>query len=192
MSLNVLLLLLFLAISSLYLPLNRRPSRYYWESRFDAYVPLVPAFVLPYAFFFPFIAIAIAALWNTPYITPFLAALSIAKAGAMLFWYVVPNGVARPNIDPVTWLHKALIFFYRHDKDTNAFPSSHVFISLLCAYFLALAHPAHAFASWFAGTLITLSTVFTKQHYVVDILGGIGMGFVSIVLVALAGLFSIG
>ncbi len=192
MILNVVLLCLFLAVSALYLPLNRRQSRYYWKTRFDAHIPLIPIFVLPYAFFFPFIAIVVVALWNTQYETAFLAALIIAKAAAMLFWYLVPNGVARPQIDPETWLHKILLLLYRHDKDTNAFPSSHVFISFLCAYFLALAHPAYAVYSWVTGSLIALSTVFTKQHYVIDILGGVGMGIASVALVWWAGLPAFG
>ncbi len=187
MGLNLFLVLVFLGVSSLYFPLNRRQSRYYWVSRYDSHIPLIPLFVLPYISFFPFVVLAVLALWNTPYETAFLSALIIAKSLAMLFWYFYPNGAVRPQIAAESWLHKLLLLFYRHDKDTNAFPSSHVFLSLLSSYFLALAHPAYAVVSWVTGSLITLSTVFTKQHYVVDVAGGVVMVVLAVTLISLAG-----
>ncbi len=172
---NSILLVIFLLVSTLYLPLNRRPSRYCWKSRLDAHIPLIPVFVFPYILFFPFIAAAIFLLWGTPYEASLLIALIAANALAILFWYLFPNGVLRPEILPHTWLHKTLGMIYRHDGDTNGFPSSHVFVSLICGYFLAVAYPAYVVLTWGSAGFITLSTLFTKQHYVIDLVGGIIM-----------------
>ena len=184
MGLNIILLLLFLGVSALYLPLNRRKSRYYWASRYDRHIPLIPVFVLPYVSFFPYIAFTVIALWNTQYETSLLITLIVAKSTAMVFWYIFPNGVARPQITADTWLHRLLGKIYRHDKDTNGFPSSHVFISLICAYFLATAYPAYAPLVWIIASLIVFSTVFTKQHYVVDVFGGGVMAALAVFVLA--------
>ena len=172
MGTKVLLFITFLLISYLYIPLNKRVSRYYWKSRHDDHIPLIPIFVLPYIFFFPFIGVTILFLWNSLYIDQLLATLILAKVAAMIFWYFVPNGVSRPVISLATWVYKLLAYIYRHDNDTNAFPSEHVYISAICAYFLSIAYPHFSIWSWGAATIIILSTVFTKQHYVIDVVGG--------------------
>ena len=92
---------------------------------------------------------------------------------AMSFWYLYPNGVSRPTLSGDSWFHGILRAIYRYDDDTNGFPSSHVFDSLLCTYFLALGYHSYAWGIWMTGITIALSTVFTKQHYVIDVYGGI-------------------
>lgn len=183
MSTNIVLLIVFLLVSALYVPLNRRKSRYYWASRYDRHIPLIPIFVLPYISFFPYIAFTVGALWNTLYETPLLIALIVAKSIALTFWYVFPNGVMRPEITGNTWFHRFLFMIYRHDRDGNGFPSSHVFVSLICAYFLAIAYPVYTPVIWIIAILIVFSTVFTKQHYVVDVFGGGAMAALSLALV---------
>jgi len=187
---KIILLITFLLVSYLYVPLNKRQSRYYWKSRHDDHIPLIPVFVLPYIAFFPFIGVTILFLWQSVYIDQLLATLILAKVIAMSFWYFVPNGVSRPVIPLATWAHKLLTFIYRHDEDTNAFPSEHVYISAICAYFLSLGFPALGLWIWGIALLIVTSTVFTKQHYVVDIAGGIFVALPIIILTRMSGLFS--
>lgn len=168
-----LLLLLFLLAKSLYVPLNHRTSRHYWKMPVDDRIPLLPWFVIPYVGFIPYIALSIALAWNTAYIVPFLESLSIACLTASVFWYFFPNGVKRPIVDGKDLLHRLLVYIYKNDHDTNGFPSAHVFITLICAYYLSVAHFTYSIQSWIFAVLIVLSTIFTKQHYVVDIIGGI-------------------
>jgi membrane-associated phospholipid phosphatase len=170
---NVILLIMLLAVKSMYLPLNRRKSKYYFESAFDKYIPLVPWFVIPYIAYFPFIILAITRLWNTPHITAMLTSMIIAYVVAIVVWYIWPNGVARPSIEASTLMHRLLAFVYKSDGDTNGFPSAHVFVSLMCGYYLALTFPQYAAAAWLSAGIITLSTLFTKQHYIFDIPGGV-------------------
>ena len=177
-----LLLLLFLAAKSLYVPLNRRSSRHYWKMPIDDRIPLIPWFVIPYVGFIPYIALSIALVWNTAYIVSFLESLSIAYVMASVFWYFFPNGVKRPDIVENKLHHRLLVYIYKTDHDTNGFPSAHVFITLICAYFLHAAHIPFEVLSWFIAGSIILSTLFTKQHYVVDILGGIVVFVVSVAI----------
>jgi membrane-associated phospholipid phosphatase len=170
---NVALLIMLLAVKTMYLPLNRRKSKYYFESSYDKYIPLVPWFVIPYIAYFPFIVIAITRIWNTPNITAMLISMIVAYLVAITIWYIWPNGVARPSIENSSLMHRVLAFVYRSDGDTNGFPSAHVFVSLMCGYYLALTFPQYAWVAWSSAGAISLSTLFTKQHYIFDIPGGI-------------------
>lgn len=170
--LRVQLLALFLIVKSLYVPLNRRASRFYWKLPLDDRIPLLPWFVVPYIGFFVFIGFSIFLVWNTQFIQPLLASLLFAYVVAFAVWYLFPNGVKRPEISGTGLFHRILRFIYKTDHDTNAFPSGHVFVTLICAYYVSLGRPEMALAAWTIAVSIVLSTLFTKQHYVVDIVGG--------------------
>lgn len=168
-----LILILLYAFKSIYWLFNARPSKYYWELPIDKKIPLVPIFIIPYLFYFAFTAIAIIALWNTPLLYPYFLALFIAYCMTFVFWYFFPNGVKRPVIVKTGFFDRAVKHLYTKDNDTNGFPSAHVFVALLTSHYLVLAFPAYAGMSIFIGILISISTVFTKQHYIVDVPGGV-------------------
>ena len=73
-----------------------------------------------------------------------------------------------------------LRFIYGADKPTNVFPSIHVYNSL--AVHIALAKckalknkPAVRYASLVLCILICMSTIFLKQHSVLDVIGGFAL-----------------
>ena len=67
-------------------------------------------------------------------------------------------------------------FFYQMDGAAlNCFPSLHVTFAFLFFY---LAYTFHRKLTWHLliyATLVSLSTLTFKQHYVLDILGGVGL-----------------
>jgi membrane-associated phospholipid phosphatase len=76
-----------------------------------------------------------------------------------------------------------LRFLYDADPPYNCFPSLHVahsFVSALTCYRLdrRLGYGALLFAS-----LVAISTLFTKQHYIADVVGGIVLALVAYVLI---------
>src|SRR3989344_6529709 len=167
------ILILFLVIKSLYLPLNRRKSRYYWKLPIDDKIPLIPWFIVPYIGYYIYIIVTIFLLWNTKHINLLLYSFIYSYNIACIFWYLFPNGVKRPLILGKTFFHKATAFIYKLDGDANGFPSAHIFITLLCAYYLLMIFNSHISLIGLSGLLIILSTLFTKQHYIIDIIGGI-------------------
>ena len=131
---KLILLLLLLPIKSLYIPLNKRRSKYYWKLPLDDKIPLIPIFIVPYLLHHPGIIFTGIVLWNTPYISPFLLSLIISYSIAIIFWYFVPNGVHRPPAIHASYFTSWINKLYTHDGDTNGFPSAHIFVALLCGH----------------------------------------------------------
>ncbi len=148
----------------------------------DDCIPFVEGFIVPYLMWFPFMAAAIvyvffkdkkeffAMCWN----------LIIGMSLFIVVSLVFPNGLdLRPDEFPrdniLTDLCRHL---YSVDTSTNVIPSIHVFNSLACgiSFGRALARRGHkktAIASYAMAALICISTVFVKQHSVVDVAAGL-------------------
>lgn len=179
---EIILLLLSLLSFFGYMVTNRMPYTRNLETWIDKKIGYYSIFVIPYLGLFPFIIIAYYYLASSEYNLNFLVAIIIANVSAAIFWYFYPTGVRRYEVKEKHIFAKTLNFIYQHDGDVNGFPSGHVFVSLICSYFLYLSR-AEWWSMWVVvSILITLSIVFTKQHYVVDILGGVMFAIASIIL----------
>ena len=168
-----LLLLIAVIISWSFFFLLRRDPKHYWSTPLDKHIPVIPAFVVPYLALFPFVIIASLLLLRTPFSTEFFVSVFAANVMAALFWYFIPTGMHRPIIINDKTFYRWISWVYRHDGPANVFPSSHVFSSVICGYYLALAFPVAAVAIWVTTGLIAISTIFVKQHYILDIAGGL-------------------
>lgn len=79
---------------------------------------------------------------------------------------------------------RMLSYIQRFDKNGNCFPSMHVAATVLGSYHLTtLAKPSFLFYIFILLTVVSiiLSTVFTKQHLVVDIPSGVILGGLGII-----------
>jgi len=170
---KTLLLFIFLFVKSVYLPLNKRKSKYYWKIKFDDSIPFIPIFIVPYIGYFFYIIATIVYLWNTKYINDFFVTYIISYILAGLFWFFIPNGVKRPKIYNKDIFSRLTALIYKYDDDGNGFPSAHIFATLICSYFLFLVFPQYSIFIWFINFLICISTIFVKQHYVLDFFGGL-------------------
>ncbi|MBQ8798742.1 MAG: phosphatase PAP2 family protein [Lachnospiraceae bacterium] len=150
------------------------------ESPMDDHIPFVEQFIIPYLLWFPFIAISVLFFIFRDK-AEFYRLCGVLISGMTVFLLVstlFPNGLAlRPDLsslgrdnlflDLVAGLHKA-------DTSTNVCPSIHVYNSLAVCF--ALFTSAHLKGKKLikAGTLILtilicMSTVFLKQHSVIDV-----------------------
>ncbi len=182
---KLILLLILLPLKSLYIPLNRRKSKYYWKLPIDDKIPLIPIFIIPYLLHHGGLVLTGIVLWNTPYISLFLLSLIISYCVAIIFWFFIPNGVRRPPSFPKSIFSPLITTLYMHDGDTNGFPSAHIFVALLCGHYLSFAFQNLIPYIWVCISLVVLSVLFTKQHYVIDIAGGIVVYLVSFLLAGL-------
>jgi membrane-associated phospholipid phosphatase len=99
---------------------------------------------------------------------------------SIFFFY--PTRILRPEtldssiVDTVRWL------LYKVDAPTNCFPSLHVAFACLSSIYVMREHKFIGVISWIWSILIIISTMTLKQHYVIDVIGGIIVAFVSYLL----------
>ncbi len=154
---------------------------YIIESSLDAYIPFNEYFIIPYLLWFPFIMVSmIYFIFRDG--AECLRLSGLLMTGMTVFLLVstfFPNGLAlrpvlselgRSNLflDLVATLHKA-------DTSTNVCPSIHVYNSLaVCLAFFTSSHLKGKYlvksGILLLTVLICLSTVFLKQHSVIDVI----------------------
>ncbi|MBX9765043.1 phosphatase PAP2 family protein [Patescibacteria group bacterium] len=148
-------------------------GRFNFLTPLDSYIPFLPAFSIPYLLLFPYIAFAGVALFSTEYATKYYAAMAFAMCSAVFVWFLFPSKMARPPVSKQKFPENIVAKIYEGDSHANAFPSSHVFTSLITSFFLAFVFPSFAIPIWLFGIIIAISTVLIKQHFAVDVIAGI-------------------
>lgn len=154
------------------------------HSPLDNFIPFIEYFILPYYFWFVFMAICIFYFFFTDKagfykITSFLI---IGMTAFLIICTVFPNGL---NLRPTTFARDNFCIdlvkrLYRLDTPTNVLPSIHVFntVGILIAASHSEKLKAHKGIMWsvyITGILIILSTVFLKQHSVTDVIAAFAM-----------------
>ena len=175
------MMLLIVGVTSLYFPLNRKlTGGFNLSTRFDIWVPLWPAWVVPYLLCLPVWAAGLIwAAWKMDegLFRSFVSACLFVQVSAMLFFYFFPTYVKRPLLTTVNWATKILKMVYRNDGDYNAFPSGHVYqTSLICLFYNQL-YPNHPWLWIGIVVIVALSTLFTRQHNLADPLGGLAIAW---------------
>jgi membrane-associated phospholipid phosphatase len=93
---------------------------------------------------------------------------------AYIFFLVYPTRAPRPPSVPgdgfMAW---GLRFLYQADPPYNCFPSIHVAHSFVSALTCYRVHRGLGIAAVIAAALVGLSTLFAKQHYVLDVIAGV-------------------
>lgn len=141
----------------------------------DRLLPLVPTWALVYGALYAFlIVLPVFVVQREELIRRTVWAYLTVWIVAYLCFLVYPTVAPRP--DTVTGKGFAvwgLRFLYDADPPYNCFPSLHVahsFVSALAAYRV---HRTLGFVAIACAALVAISTLFTKQHYVVDLIAGI-------------------
>lgn len=169
--------LLFLTVERLWI----RESYYPVSCSLDDRIPFCEYFLIPYLFWFVFlVGIHIyTLLYDTESFKRLMRFIIISYSAAMLIYILFPNC---QELRPVVFERDNIFTrfiegFYQFDTNTNVCPSIHVIGSvavMLCAW-----HSKHfSTAGWritfgIVAMLISVSTVFLKQHSVLDILAAI-------------------
>lgn len=152
----------------------------------DAAIPFCEYFLIPYLFWFVFlVGIHIyTLLYDTESFKKLMRFIMLTYSVAMIIYIIFPNC---QELRPVVFKRDNLFTrflsgFYQFDTNTNVCPSIHVIGSvavMLCAW-----HSKHFGTSgWriafgIAAFLISVSTVFLKQHSVLDVLAALPICFI--------------
>lgn len=155
------------------------------EGWLDKKIPVLTIFTIPYLSFH------FLAMFFVPYLSKKYGGRKafLVNGLAIIFgqfildiaYWLFQTEVPRPEIAQnnfFDWLLKSVI--YGNDRPLNGFPSNHVtwsVISMIALWRIRKAIPKTAkyLGAWFL--LIVPATVFLKQHFLVDIYGGILVAF---------------
>lgn len=153
---------------------------YRFRLHFDAelYMPFHPAAAVVYLSLFPM-------LWLSPFVLQTEERLkSFAKALAWLFllcglgFLLLPSEEVRVHETATNFFGQVFTFADWINLRYNYLPSLHVGMAVLCAYvYVDSAPPKLALLLWGWAAVISLSTLITHQHYVVDVLAGGALGY---------------
>ena len=171
-----------------------------WECKLpliDDLIPLIPAFVVIYVFsyvFWIFGPVAVS-LTKKEHFKNYIIGLSLAYLIGFLFFIFLPTYMDRVK-EGLMDLSSRPGFFYGllatvygadgSDLAFNLFPSYHCLISFYC-YLGVRRQPeiskGFRVYSLVMALLISCSTVFTKQHYILDVVSGIAIAVICYVIV---------
>ncbi|MCQ2551366.1 MAG: phosphatase PAP2 family protein [Clostridia bacterium] len=155
----------------------------YWVSYLpiDDAIPFLEGFIIPYYFWYPLlVGVGLYGLIKEEYpFKRYMTLLAVTFFAAEIFFLLVPNG---QDLRPETFEHhnlctKMIQMIYSVDTNTNVFPSVHIIGALVACIgmwdfkTLKRRNLQRAFVLVIT-VLICISTVFVKQHSVLDILGG--------------------
>ena len=152
------------------------------SSPLDQYIPFLPVFIIPYLFWFVYIALPgmYFLFCERDVFCRLMYFGMIGMTVFLLISYVYPNGLAiRPeHLAGDSVFIKLTRYVYSVDTSTNVLPSIHVFNSI--GIYLAVKDSDNLrkkkgirYASLTITVLIILSTMFVKQHSVVDVIAGL-------------------
>ncbi|MBQ6814401.1 MAG: phosphatase PAP2 family protein [Lachnospiraceae bacterium] len=151
---------------------------------FDDLIPFCEWFVIPYVLWFVYIVVVMAFVLFTSRKEFYKASIYMFAGMSMclLICTLWPNGqdlrvdeFAKDNI-----LTSLMGFIYSADTNTNVFPSIHVYNSvgaviLISKNYILRKYNWLKISATILSILIILSTMFLKQHSVIDVLGGLAL-----------------
>lgn len=172
----------------LFLILERLPAGNYWATQLpiDGRIPFCEWFVVPYCLWYPLlVAVGLYLLGrDRNAFRRYMRFLGTAFLLSEVIWLILPSGQdLRPAVLPRENALTALVAgLYRLDTNTNVFPSVHVLGALGTTLAMAdCSQPdrRRRRLTWAVGSLaalICLSTLFIKQHTVLDVVGALLLG----------------
>lgn len=148
------------------------------ESNLDLRLPFLPQFLIIY--FGCYISWAanyiLAARQDREEVYRFFTADFISRCVCLVIFLAYPTTNTRPVIEGSGFWDLLAGWLYSIDAADNLFPSIHCLVSWFC--FLAVKGQKkipiwYKAVSFILAVLVFLSTLFTKQHVIVDVAGGI-------------------
>lgn len=155
------------------------------SSPIDQYIPFSEYFIIPYFFWFVYMAYAIYEffIYSKKDFIKLCIYLSFGMGLFVILSYLYPTILdLRPSILPQKNIFMAMVgFLYKVDTPTNVFPSIHVYNSLavfVTQYYSPLYKhkPIKKWCSFIIMVSIVLSTMFLKQHSILDVFGASLLG----------------
>lgn len=147
----------------------------------DQAIPLVPTWSLAYGTLYAFlIALPVFVVREDEHLRRTVRAYLAVWITAYACFVAYPTVAPRPvSVDGDGFGAWGLSLLYNMDPPYNCFPSLHVAHSFVSALTCLRIHRGVGIGALFAAALVALSTLFSKQHYVLDVVAGASIAVVS-------------
>jgi membrane-associated phospholipid phosphatase len=154
------------------------------ELALDRVVPVRPAWALVYGPLYLFlIALPVFVVRQERQIRRTVLAYLMVWSAAYVCFLVYPTMAPRPaKVIGEGFAAWGLRFLYSADPPYNCFPSLHVAHSFVSALTCYRVHRGVGIAAILGASLVGVSTLYTKQHYILDVAAGIILACVAYVV----------
>jgi membrane-associated phospholipid phosphatase len=159
--------------------INLFPLQQIAATPLDKAIPFVPVTIWIYNSQFAFLFLALWMGSDATRKTLTYYAMLIATAIAFIFFVFLPTEIPHQVVHSEGLTGRLWRVLYLADTSQNCFPSLHVALAILAANALMIVNQTWRVAAPLWATLICISTLTTKQHHMIDILGGIGVAMAS-------------
>jgi len=151
-------------------------------SSIDPHIPLIPEFIWIYilCYIFPFLPLFVIKDWRR--FNRALLGIIIANLSAFIVYLIFPVAFPRPELGQSP-SERLLSFIYIADfcPGANKLPSLHIIFTWI-VYLASRRQRLNKFGDsivFFTAVMITISTLFVKQHIIVDVVAGLFWAFSS-------------
>jgi len=144
----------------------------------DGYIKLSPVWAVPYLLSIYWWAGSI--VWaaykvEIKQFIQFFLCLSLTILLSYVVYLLFPTYVNRPHVEGADVFTKLIIFIYGNDRPYNVLPSNHTYTTLIISFFWSRWYPKQKTLWILAAIIVILSTLFTKQHAVLDLVAAIAL-----------------
>jgi membrane-associated phospholipid phosphatase len=154
------------------------------ELPLDRALPLQPAWAIVYGSLYPFlILLPVFVVREKEHIRRAVSAYLMVWIAAYACFLVYPTVAPRPTeVIGQGFPAWGLRFLYAADPPYNCFPSLHVAHSFVSALACYRVHRELGITAALGASLVAVSTLYSKQHYLLDVIAGIFLASVAYVV----------
>lgn len=170
----------------IYLERTITSSYHIMHHSLDDFIPFNEFFIVPYYFWFIYIFLTLIYFFikDKKEFYRYSLYLAVGMSICLFICQIYPNGTDfRPEIDAgKNWAMQLVAWIHKVDTPTNVFPSIHVYNSIgthiaICKSKYLVNYKWIKLLSFIVMVSIIASTVFLKQHSILDVFGAIIVGY---------------
>lgn len=150
----------------------------YVMTAIDEWVPLIPIFILPYMAGYFFALVPFFLLRSRSDLQAAVIGAFCILVISFLCFRFFPISMEKIYATGDDFFSRLTLFQQKTDTTFNTFPSLHVSLNVFAHFVLRKHLGRTSWISLIIAVLVAVSTVFVKQHYVIDLIGGAALGVV--------------
>lgn len=153
----------------------------------DFQIPMIPFFMIPYvlAYVTWIVGFIVIGRESRQVCYRVMTAEQIAKVICLIFFIFLPAEMVRPEVTGNGFCEQLTAFVYAADEPNNLFPSIHCMLNWLifrASFYCKKVGKTYRICMFVAALIVFASVLFTKQHLIVDIFGGIATAEIGLFL----------